>query len=218
MTFVDYEKKYVLNPTEMEESTFLNPEGLPENWASPHLRTIKTLAWDGYPYNRMHGPISTLHSNVVEMCSWAIINMNHGTFKGQKILDSSSYEKLWAPRAQTGASGMSKSVGLSWFIGEYKGEKTISHGGGDVGFNTSLIMIPEKAFALVILCNFIPAPVRKLSAVTLDIVLGFEPESFKPPAIIRVGRTLADKGLDAALEEWNNDLPPIKVPPVELDF
>jgi CubicO group peptidase (beta-lactamase class C family) len=204
MPFADYEKEYILDPSGMKESTFLKPEGLPENWASPHLGTVRTLVWDGYPYNRMHGPSSTLHSNVVEMCSWAIINMNRGTFKGEKILDPASYDKLWEPMVKTGGSGIRQSVGLSWFIGEYRGEKAIGHGGGDVGFNTMLIMLPEKTIAVVVLCNFIPAPVEEVSLAALDIVLGSEPRELKPPASVRVLRTLGERGVEAAVQEWNS--------------
>lgn len=203
MSFADYEKKHVLNPSGMKKSTFLKPKGLPEGWASPHLRTVKTLAWEGYPYNRKHGPSSTLHSNVLEMCSWAVINMNRGILGKQKILDPSSYEELWAPKALTGARGMNKSVGLSWFIGERSGEKTISHGGGDIGFNTSFVMMPEKEIAVVVLCNFSPAPASELSSAALDIVLGLKPQELKPPASVPVLRTLADKGVEAAIEKWN---------------
>jgi CubicO group peptidase (beta-lactamase class C family) len=46
MSFADYEKKYILDPSGMKESTFLKPEYLPENWASGHLRTIRTFAWE----------------------------------------------------------------------------------------------------------------------------------------------------------------------------
>ena len=95
MSFADYEKKYILDPAGMKESTFLKPEHLPENWASGHLRTIRTVAWEGYPYNRRHGPSSTLHSNALEMCNWAIINMKRGAHAGQKILEPSSYDLLW---------------------------------------------------------------------------------------------------------------------------
>jgi CubicO group peptidase (beta-lactamase class C family) len=202
MSFAGYEKKYVLNPSGMKESTFLKPKGLPENWASPHLRTVKTLAWDGYPYNRKHGPSSTLHSNVLEMCSWAVINMNHGILGGRKILEPSSYEELWTPKVQTGAGGMSKSIGLSWFLGESKGEKTISHRGRDIGFNTSFVLMPEKEIAVVVLCNFAPAPASDLSSTALDIVLGLKPQVLKPPASVLVLRTLADQGVEAAVEKW----------------
>jgi len=190
MSFADYEKKYLLNPSGMKESTFLKPEYLPENWASPHLRIVETFVWDGYPYNRMHGPSSTLHSNVLDMCNWAITNLSRGSFKGQQILNSTSYDILWKPWAEIGEG---QQVALSWFLGEYRGEKTIQHGGGDTGFSTYLIMLPEKLAAVVILCNYNPGPVKKIAHSALDIILGHKPGHIPPYANIMVCKTLEDR-------------------------
>jgi len=204
MSFADYEKMHILNPAGMKESTFLKPEHLPENWAAGHLRSLKTVAWEGYPYNRMHGPSSTLHSNVLEMCNWAITNINRGTFQENQILNPSSYDVLWKPWIQIGGDESRDSVGLSWFLGEYRGEKSVGHGGGDIGFNTYLAILPEKSMAVVVLCNFIPAPVAYLSNAALDILLGFEPEGFASQASIPVGKTLAEKGVETAVTQWHS--------------
>ncbi|MGD8536389.1 MAG: serine hydrolase domain-containing protein [Candidatus Aminicenantes bacterium] len=204
MSFADYEKKCILDPAGMKESTFLKPEHLPENWASGHLRTIRTVAWEGYPYNRMHGPSSTLHSNAIEMCNWAIINMKRGTHSGQKILEPSSYDLLWKPWFKIGGKDSDDAVGLSWFLGSHRGEKTVSHGGGDTGFNTYLILLPERSSAVVVLCNYIPAPIRYLGEAALDMLLGFEPEGFKPPASLPVLRALSEKGREEAVAVWNS--------------
>jgi CubicO group peptidase (beta-lactamase class C family) len=204
MSFADYEKKYILDPAGMKESTFLKPEHLPENWASGHLRTIRTVAWEGYPYNRRHGPSSTLHSNALEMCNWAIINMKRGTHAGQKILEPSSYDLLWKPWFKIGGADSDNAVGLSWFIGSHRGEKTFSHGGGDTGFNTYLILVPEKSSAVVVLCNFIPAPIRYLGEAALDMLLGFESKGFMPPASVPVLRALSEKGQEEAVAVWNS--------------
>jgi CubicO group peptidase (beta-lactamase class C family) len=204
LSFADYEKKYILDPAGMKESTFLKPEYLPENWASGHLRTLRTLAWEGYPYNRMHGPSSTLHSNAIEMSNWAIINMNRGTHAGQKILEPASYDLLWKPWFKIGGADSNNAVGLSWFLGSRRGEKTISHGGGDTGFNSYLILLPERASAVVVMCNYIPAPVRYIGEAALDVLLGFEPEGFKPPASVPVLRTLSERGREEAVAVWNS--------------
>lgn len=204
MSFADYEKKYILDPAGMKESTFLKPEHLPENWASGHLRTIRTLAWDGYPYNRMHGPSSTLHSNAIEMCNWAIINMKRGSYAGQKILEPASYDLLWKPWFKIGGEDSDNAVGLSWFLGSRRGEKTISHTGGDTGFNSYLILMPERFSAVVVLCNYIPAPIRYLGEAALDILFGFEPEGFKPPVSIPILKALSEKGREGAVAVWNS--------------
>jgi CubicO group peptidase (beta-lactamase class C family) len=204
MSFADYEKKYILDPAGMKESTFLKPEHLPENWASGHLRTIRTVAWEGYPYNRMHGPSSTLHSNAIEMCNWAIMNMKRGSRSGQKILEPSSYDLLWKPWFKIGGEESEDAVGLSWFLGSHRGEKTISHGGGDTGFNTYLTLLPERSSAVVVLCNYIPAPIRYLGEAALDVMLGFESEGLKPLVSVPVLRELSEKGREEAVAVWNS--------------
>lgn len=204
MSFADYEKKYILDPAGMKESTFLKPEHLPDNWASGHLRTTHTFAWEGYPYNRMHGPSSTLHSNAIEMCKWAMMNMNRGTHSGQKILEAVSYELLWKSWFKIGGEDSENAVGLSWFLGSQRGEKTISHGGGDAGFNSFLILVPERSSAVVVLCNYIPAPIRYLGEAALDMLLGFEAEDFKPPASVPVLKALSEKGREEAVAVWNS--------------
>lgn len=203
MSFADYEKKYILDPAGMKESTFLKPEHLPENWASGHLRTIRTVAWEGYPYNRRHGPSSTLHSNALEMCNWAIINLKRGAHAGQKILKPESYDLLWKPWFKTGRGGSDNAVGLSWFLESYRGEKAVGHGGGDIGFNSYIILLPERSAAVVVLCNYLPAPIRYLAEAALDVLLGFESEDYNPPASIPMLKTFSEKGREEAVAVWN---------------
>ena len=45
------------------------------------------------------------------------------------------------------------SVGLSWFVGDHQGHTGISHSGGDDGFVTYLLLVPDTDMALVIMCN-----------------------------------------------------------------
>ncbi len=199
LSFADYVKQNILDLSGMKESTFLKSEALPENWALPHIRFTRPIAWDGYPYNRMHGPSSTLHSNAMEMCNWAIINMKRGSYQESTILQASSYDLLWKPWFKTGDNS---SIGLSWFLGSYRDEAMVEHGGGDTGFNTNLILLPEKSLAVVVMCNLSPAPVGKISDAALDILLGYEPASYKKPAIIPVCKELEQNGPDAAAEMW----------------
>jgi hypothetical protein len=92
---------------------------------------------------------------------------------------------------------------LSWFLGEYHGEKTVEHGGGDVGFNTYFVMLPGKQAAVAVLCNLIPAPVEAVARAALDILLGYEPAPLLPYASLSVCKTLNAEGLDAAVAQWN---------------
>jgi CubicO group peptidase (beta-lactamase class C family) len=200
LPFDDYVKSHILDPAGMAESSFLKPDYLPANWAAPHVRILTNQVWEGYPYNRMHGPSSTLHSNAIEMCRWAITNLNRGSFRGRRVLSPASYDLLWKPSAQAGEG---RQVGLSWFLEEYRGERAVQHGGGDIGFETYLMMLPDRRAAVVVLGNMLPAPAVNIAHAALDLLLGHEPDPIIPSASLVVGKTLAEQGLDAAVARWN---------------
>jgi len=200
MTFEAYMKENIFKPLEMKESTFLKKEVPQTLGTSPHVVTdflnYKVSVSNVYPYNRAHAPSSTLHSNVMDMFNWATANLNGGVFKGKRILQRSGHKLMWTPRVK--ADG--RSVGLSWFISDYKGNKTISHGGGDVGYRTFFLLVPGKSIAVVTLGNSETFRSRDVAFAALDILLGEEPESPKKPIIVPVGRIIAKKGAKAAVE------------------
>lgn len=204
-SFSDYQKEFILNPSGMKESTFLKPENLPEYWATPHAMSLSPLAVNVYPYNRRHAPSSTLHSNAYEMCNWALINLNKGTYKNSKILNANSYDLLWNPWVKITEGDLAKyDIGLSWFIGEYANNKTIGHGGSDEGFQTNFILLPEKSIGIIVMANTLPAPIDEITHIAIDIILGNEIDSIKPLASPLIWKQLNEKGMDAAVTYWND--------------
>jgi len=210
MSFEEYIKKNILDPLGMYESTFLKNEVSPELATTPHIRDEKNfdivrlytsvVVSNIYPYNRAHAPCSTLHSNVMEMCNWAIANMNRGIFQGKRILRSSSYDILWAPATLN--NGKKTNVGLSWFIGEHNENRTISHQGADPGFTSYFVMLPEKSIAVIGLCNCHFAPITEITFMVLDIVLGLEPRLPKRPIHYLMAETMTEKGIEAAVNQF----------------
>ena len=199
MSFEDYVKKNILDPLEMHESTFLKKKVSPKLATTPHVMKLKTVVSDIYPYHRAHAPSSTLHSNVLEMCNWAMANMDKGTFKGKKILQPESYDILWEPaKLNNGETGR---AGLSWFLRTYREIKTVFHGGGDVGYRTYFIMMPEKSTAAVVLSNCDFAPTGEITIAALLTILGLEPPPIpKTPIRAIISRAIAEKGIDVAIK------------------
>ena len=187
ISFEDYVKENILNPLEMKESTFLRKKVNPELATSPHRRKLEAIVSDVYPYHRAHAPSSTLHSNVLEMCNWAIANMNKGLFEGKRILEPKSYDMLWEPAKLN--NGNSASVGLSWFIRNFRGNLMISHSGGDVGYRTNFVMLPKKSIGVVVLSNCDFAPIGGITNAVLAVMLEFEYRLPKTPVSFLIGRT-----------------------------
>jgi CubicO group peptidase (beta-lactamase class C family) len=45
-------------------------------------------------------------------------------------------------------------VGLSWFLSDYAGYQTVFHGGGDIGYRTHFVMVPDAGVAVIVLSNY----------------------------------------------------------------
>ena len=201
MTFEDYIKENILNPLDMKNSDFLRERIDTEHRTTAHVFNLQVKTSEVYPYNRRHAPSSCLNANVVEMCNWAIANMNEGVFGTQRILDSSSYSLLFEPQANISGN---RSVGLSWFLDEYRGMKTISHGGGDLGFRSYIIMIPEKSLAVIAASNFQGTPIGDIVFGVIDIMLGHEPQRPKKSILLIMGKTIVTRGVQESIEQYRD--------------
>jgi CubicO group peptidase (beta-lactamase class C family) len=181
-SFADYVKEHILLPLGMNDSSILIRDVDPTLLANGHVQKQgvqgdreKIRVTEHYAYNRRHGPSSTLHSNVADMSRWAIANMNKGELEGKRILDASSYELLWAPVVEAGMrNDRPIHVGLSWFLYDTEGHKTVSHSGGDTGYRTNLVMVPDAGIGVIVLCNYSGPenPVGDVTRLALELTMG----------------------------------------------
>lgn len=206
VSFEDYMKKNILDVLDMKESDFNKPLVSRELITTPHVLGIEggfgPKVSKIYPYNRCHGPSSTLCSNVLEMCNYAIANMNYGEFNGKRILEKESYLELWREQAVTGWEGHITKVGLSWFLGEHKGHKVKSHSGGDTGYLSNLILFPENNSALVVMSNSDYMSMNSLTTALMDVVVGLKPERVKTSLPQHITRLIIEQGYQGALKEY----------------
>ena len=61
-------------------------------------------------------------------------------------------------------------IGLSWFLETRGGTRYVSHGGGDHGFRTDLVLAPDARVAVVVLTNSEAGPAQ-LSRALIEAVL-----------------------------------------------
>jgi CubicO group peptidase (beta-lactamase class C family) len=176
-SFDDYVQHHILTPLKMKDSTLLIKKTNPKlmTWGHERDKDGHVFASKVYPYNRMHSPSSNLHSNVEDMARWALANLNHGELDGRRILKEQTYAIMWKPAHKLSDSD---SVGISWFLGEYRGQATVSHGGGDTGYATFLVLLPEKKIAVVLManCDWLGKGRGQIANAALDVALGLKPE------------------------------------------
>jgi CubicO group peptidase (beta-lactamase class C family) len=201
MSFEDYVKRNILEPLGMNTSTLLVKQADTQLLTSPHVANFsyEVEVSKVFPYNRMHSPSSTLYSNVLDMSRWAMANMNRGELDGKRILKSSTYDLMWKPPAV-----QFQQIGISWFLTKYKDLSVVTHSGGDTGFVSNLVLLPEKNVAVVMMSNYDRAPLQLITNVALDIALGVKPE----PIVIKTQidkvlfKTISTEGLEAAVKQY----------------
>lgn len=193
--FEIYVKENILQPLGMTESTFLRTETTPELRTTPHVWKLKPVVSEVYPYNRRHAPSSTLNSSVIEMANWAFANLNQGELNGKRILSEKSYEVLWGPSAKVDEQSQ---VGLSWFLGTYRGTSTVSHGGGDTGYRSHFTLLPDMDIGVILASNYDRTPIGSIRTGVLDVLLGHQPETIKISVRVPFVKVYKREGLDAA--------------------
>ena len=105
--------------------------------------------------------------------------------------------------AVTDWGGYASEVGLAWFLGEYKGNKVKSHSGGDTGFRSKLILLPESGIAVVTMINADYIGAKILCTSILDILLGEEVDYVKKSLASHIVRIMFNNNSEIAVQEYN---------------
>jgi CubicO group peptidase (beta-lactamase class C family) len=194
-SFEDYITDSILDPLQMKESSFLINEISVDLRTAPHVWQLWPVVSEFYPYNRRHAPSSTLNSSVIEMMNWAQANLNKGELNGTRILGTDSYNILWKNSITFTDETQ---IGLSWFLGDYRGIQTVGHGGGDTGYSSNITLLPDKQIGIIIASNYDATPMGSINDGVLDILFSHKPQPSKLSIAMRIAETFDNEGIDAA--------------------
>jgi CubicO group peptidase (beta-lactamase class C family) len=168
MSFEEYIKANILVPVGMDHSSFIYPDIRESLRTTGHVGEPPRVS-KVYPYNRRHAPSSTLNSSVSQMTGWMLVNLNRGKINGRRILREESYDLLWT--SSTDTTRNDPQVGLSWFLGEHAGHRTVSHGGGDTGFRSYILLLPDDHIGIVLASNWQGTDTGAINYGILDLIL-----------------------------------------------
>jgi CubicO group peptidase (beta-lactamase class C family) len=202
MTFENYMVENILRPSGMPESTFYFPDVPHERLAIPHLRVPGISVNHIYPYHRADAPSSFLHTTAVEMCHWAITNLNRGEYSGKHILNPASYELMWTPVAKRDVPPWREEMGLGWSLGHFKGRQVAGHGGGGFGWTCLLTLLPEAHQAVIVLSNEQSSAHELAMEAAVLTLFGEEPQAGKISWMIPIAQALENGGFQAAYDRY----------------
>jgi serine beta-lactamase-like protein LACTB len=108
-------------------------------------------------------PSGGLSSTAIDLAKFAIA-MQTG------VLVKSETAALMFTSQKT-RDGKATGYGMGWGIVDLGGSKGVAHSGGQSGTSTELLMLPDKGFAVVIMCNLEGARLADLAHSIADAVI-----------------------------------------------
>lgn len=169
----DYLRQHVLLPAGMTLTTTDNEKNFAtEDRAYPHARMNGGLRGAGEQellderddLGRNAAPAGGVASSANELAKWLNVMLGAGTAPGGKqIFSAQSHTQMWTPTMLTPVRAMPpelklaesqfSSYGLGWTVTDYRGAKLIWHGGAVFGFQTAVVILPEKKVGFAITIN-----------------------------------------------------------------
>jgi len=145
-SFEEYVKTNILNVSEMYYSDFRYfkvPDSIKTAPHSKRLLTRNVYERKNYPYTREHAPSSTLNSSAKDLSKWMISFLkaieNEKPYPNFSIMIEPSVSYPY--------------MGLGFQLSNIDSKATIGHYGGDKGYRSYLLMIPEEKMGMVLLAN-----------------------------------------------------------------
>jgi len=164
----EYINTNILEPIGMHQSNMLLQSIDSTLLACPHVlnEKIEFQLNEYFPYTRRHAASGTLLSNIEDMCRFALTILNNGTMDDCRILNKSSLSLMLKTEKDNPA-------GLSWHVQEIDSVTSlIFHAGGDPGFRTEFILIPEKAAGVIVMTNSWEHQIEPLAYKALNYIMG----------------------------------------------
>ena len=155
-TYENLARRLVLEPLGMANACYFAAEAILQRVVVGHLPVFAGQA--GPPevarpwgLTRAANAVGGLLASAGEMLRYARFHLGDGaTPGGQRLLQPETLAAMHTPQAP---AGYGEQVGLTWFIGDKQGVRTLRHGGATKGQTALLLLAPSRQFALVSLAN-----------------------------------------------------------------
>ena len=151
--FSQYIDKNILQPLEMNHSSFELPSHLAQNLALSYRYKEKQKTYQVLPFDYLQiPPTGSLNATATDMANFMIAHLQHGRFKSQRIVSETTCQQMQKQRFTNDP----RLPGMCLGFWEYLGNKqpAIGHSGGVVsGYRSLLYLLPSHNLGLFISDN-----------------------------------------------------------------
>lgn len=174
--YATYIQQNILQPLEMDATSFLYSELVQENIAvGSHPKDLMSLIafslldkekaikekkngiyYFNNIYSNQQGSTGLIGSTE-NLSHFLIAMLNEGRWNGQQILSAESVKMMFTPQVPIKKSPAPKlnnpHFGLSWFIHTHNEETALTHGGAGAAFVAQMRIYPAQDLGIAVLCN-----------------------------------------------------------------
>ncbi|MBV8806227.1 MAG: serine hydrolase [Sinobacteraceae bacterium] len=193
-TWEKFTAEHILKPAGMLHSTSDEDARFETNdRAQPHARMNGGLRGAGDQelldehdeLGRNAAPAGGLSVSANDMTRWLLIQLNAGELPGHsgRLFSAAAHEQMWTPMVLQPIEELPEPLkliqpsfstyALGWDIEDYRGTRIVWHGGSVFGFQTAVVLIPDKHIGFSIEINSEDGEIiRGLMCELLDHYLG----------------------------------------------
>src|SRR5512133_3901629 len=181
VTGLTYERavaSLVFEPLGLSHSFYARDDIMTRRFAVGHNRGEDGKLAIARLWRRWRGdnPGGGLASSVADQLRWARFHLGDGRAEsGVRVLPAEVLQRMKEPTVALRGSSLGDAIGISWFLRDVDGVRTVGHGGSANGQFSELLTAPERAFAVVALSNAGPGGIPFNQAVVhwaLETFLG----------------------------------------------
>ena len=169
----DYVREHVLLPAGMTDTTTENVRRFAiTDRAYPHARTSKTVRGAG-PLDLLDehdalgdsaAPAGGLAISASDMAKWLTLQLAHGQLPtGGRLFSEAAHDEMWKPETLQPINPlpdvlkptqpMFDTYAFGWEVRDYRGAKIVWHSGAVLGFESVVVLLPEKNVGFAVEIN-----------------------------------------------------------------
>ncbi|WP_433628375.1 serine hydrolase domain-containing protein [Nocardia sp. CA-120079] len=156
LTFEKAVAQLLLDPIGLSRSRYLSSEIMTRRFAVGHNRGADgalTVARE-WKDTRANNPGGGIVSSVADQLRWARFQLGDGRAEsGERVLPAEVLVRMKEQTVELRGSSLGHAFGICWFLRDADGVRVVSHGGSSNGQFGELVTVPERNFAITVMCN-----------------------------------------------------------------
>ena len=159
--FRRYIKENILEPLEMKDTAFEPRPEMVERLAIPYFYEAKSKRYVPVGWTKANvWPAGIVYGTVIDQAQWLIANLNHGEYKGKRLISEATFEEVMRRQYDNFAGPMHEGwlnettgYGLTWWVSERRGETIFAHSGSVTGYTAFLAGNIDRKTGVAVLSN-----------------------------------------------------------------